>query len=290
MKIDTSSYYPEPLFGDEGSGDSSRENERFMPGYVDHEKGKESDPETGDDNGSVAEEPSEQKDDREKKENSTPSGKPEMEYPDSDLEAGVTWLSNIISWIFVPLLMPVYGILLAFNLSILEYTVPGAKTIFTLITAAFNVGIPAVLFYLLKKLGVIQDIGLNGQKERLVPYIITIICMLSCGAFIWYKGAPMWLVMFFAGGALAGLINMLINFKWKISAHSAGIAGLVALLLRIMHDGFPQHDIVLWIMIVVGVAGLLGSARVWLGRHTVMQVLAGYVVGFCSVFFLTMIH
>ena len=36
-------------------------------------------------------------------------------------------------------------------------------------------------------------------------------------------------------------------------------------------------------------SGLLGSARIWLGRHTVWQVVAGYAVGFCSVFFLMMV-
>ena len=43
-----------------------------------------------------------------------------------------------------------------------------------------------------------------------------------------------------------------------------------------------------WLIAPIIVSGLLGSARVWLGRHTVWQVLAGYAVGFCSVFFLTM--
>lgn len=45
-----------------------------------------------------------------------------------------------------------------------------------------------------------------------------------------------------------------------------------------------------WLLISVGLAGLLGSARIWLGRHTLGQVLAGYVVGFCSVFFMMMIR
>ncbi|MDE5807941.1 MAG: hypothetical protein K2H76_07460, partial [Muribaculaceae bacterium] len=68
------------------------------------------------------------------------------------------------------------------------------------------------------------------------------------------------------------------------------IAGIVALLIRIMHNGPAQPSLFVWIIIWVALSGLLGSARVWLGRHTPAQVLAGYAVGFLSVFLLTMIR
>ena len=114
--------------------------------------------------------------------------------------------------------------------------------------------------------------------------------MAGTGWFMWTKHAPLWFVMFFAGGAAAGVINMIINFKWKISAHSAAIAGIVALLIRIMHEGSAQPSVMVWIIVWVALSGLLGSARIWLGRHTVAQVFAGYAVGFLSVFLLTMIR
>ena len=48
-------------------------------------------------------------------------------------------------------------------------------------------------------------------------------------------------------------------------------------------------DVLIWLIAAVACAGLTGSARLWLGRHTLGQVLSGYAVGFCSVYFLTMI-
>ena len=102
-------------------------------------------------------------------------------------------------------------------------------------------------------------------------------------------GFPMWVVMFYAGGALAGLIEAIINNWWKISAHGAGVAGLVALLVRMSHTPMVNPDVLTWLIVAVACAGLTGSARLWLGRHTLGQVLAGYAVGFCSVYFLTMI-
>lgn len=208
----------------------------------------------------------------------------------SPAERFATVVSNLLSWLLVPLLMPVYGLILAFGLSILDVVPMGMRVLFTAIAFGINVVIPMILVFLLKKMGLIEDIGLNGQKERLIPYIITVVCFGGTAWFFAAKGAPIWLPMFFAGGALAALVNLIINFKWKISAHAAGIAGIVALLIRIAKDGSPEPQLFLWLLLSIGIAGLLGSARVWLGRHTVWQVLAGYAVGFCSVFFLTMIH
>lgn len=263
MKLDTSSYYPEsPL-------------DRFRD---DDETAKN--PDSSDK--SVQSKPSE-----------TPGHPPVHNHADKDGDPfGVTvidFVCKVLSWVLVPLMMPVYGIITIFTLSLLDHSSESARIVFTLVIFCFNALLPALLILLLKKMGYVDDIGLNGQKERLIPYIITIVSMGGTAAFMAYKGAPMWVSMFFAGGALAGLINLLINFRWKISAHSAAIAGMVALLLRIIHDGWPRPEIYTWLIVWIALSGLLGSARVWMGRHTVAQVLAGYVVGFCTVFFLTMI-
>ncbi len=140
------------------------------------------------------------------------------------LERFITICSNILSWVFVPLLMPVYGIILIFSLSFLSYAPMHTKVVFTLIVFGANFIVPMLLVLLLKKLGLIDDIGLNGRRERLIPYIITIVCLAGTGLFLYLKMAPLWVAMFYAGGALAGLINLIVNFRWKISAHAAGIA------------------------------------------------------------------
>lgn len=203
-------------------------------------------------------------------------------------EKAITKIANILSWLFVPLLMPTYGILLIFNLSILSLAPTQTKVLYTLIVFGANFLLPMLMVVILKKMKLIDDIGLNGRRERVIPYVITIICLLGTGWFLHMKGAPLWVAMFFAGGALAGLINMIVNFWWKISAHAAGIAGIVAMLIQIVKEGFPVPGTTLWIVATIILAGLLCSARVWLGRHTLMQVLAGTAVGFLSVWSLSL--
>lgn len=216
--------------------------------------------------------------------------------PPKPMEADSYWVkmangfSHFISWIFVPLIMPVFGILFIFRLSILDIVPAGTQTAVTFVIAGINFFAPILMIFLLKLIGVVQDVGLNGQKERLLPYIITALCYGGSAWFVASRGAPVWVAMFFCGGVVASLVNLLINLKWKISAHAAAIAGLVALLIRLQRDVAVEPKLFMWLIITVGCAGLLGSARVWLNRHTVWQVLAGYIVGFCSVFFMMYIH
>lgn len=281
MSIDTSSYYPEVPSPD-GKDNFSLNNRK---------------------GGLFGTEPEPTPDSSGEPDGEQPSPSPEpVQRPESsskhkskDDDASVWYkiadgVSHFLSWALVPLLMPVYGLMFAFGLSILDVAPLGMRIRFTLVAAAICVLVPIILILLLKKMGLIEDVGLNQQKERLIPYIITLVCFGGTAWFMAAKGAPLWLSLFFAGGALATLICTIVNFRWKISAHAAGIAGVVALLIRIEKDASAEPELFFWLILTIGLTGLLGSARVWLGRHTVWQVLAGYAVGFCCVFFLTMIH
>ncbi len=281
MAIDTSSYYPEVPSPD-GRDDSFSLNRREGGLFGDDKKPEDT---SGEGPAPEPDKPLQEKPEQERQ-----SSHPSKDDDKATWEKVADGVANVLSWLFVPLLMPVYGLILAFSLSILDVAPMGMRVIFTLIVAGICVFVPMVLILLLKKMGVIQDVGLNGRQERLIPYIITIVCFGITAWFMAVKGAPLWLSLFFAGGALATIICTIVNFWWKISAHAAGIAGVVALLIRIEKDGSAEPELFLWLIITLALTGLMGSARVWLGRHTVWQVLAGYVVGFCCVFFLTMIR
>lgn len=269
MPIDTSSYYPEV------NGPDGEKREGSLNGVHDSLFGR----------APVVEEII-----IEETRSDAPPPPPNIEEKENIWEKAADNVSHILSWILVPIIMPVFGILFIFRLSVLDVIPSNLQTAVTFVIAGINFFAPMLLIFLLKLLGVVQDVGLNGQKERMVPYIITALCYGGSAWFVASRGAPVWVAMFFCGGVVAALVNMTINFKWKISAHAAAIAGIIALLIRMQRDVAVEPRLFAWLIITVGAAGLLGSARVWLGRHTVWQVLAGYVVGFCSVFFMMYIH
>lgn len=199
--------------------------------------------------------------------------------PESEKGSPLDRISNFLSWVFVPLLTPVYGMLFILTLSVLAVTAqPAQKWVATLVIAGINVAVPAVVFFVLKILGVVSDIGLNRRRERTLPYMVVFLCYLASAKFLTAIAAPLWVSLFYAGGALAALVNFIVNFKWKISAHAAGMGGVVALLVYIAHQ-VPDMRTVAWLCAWLVFTGLLCAARVWLRRHTVAQVIAGMANG-----------
>ena len=94
----------------------------------------------------------------------------------------------------------------------------------------------------------------------------------------------LFLVAFAIGGTLTCIISTLINFKWKISAHSAGMAGLVALLFYIHFEGLEAFN-TFWLMrITIILTGLVGTIRMYQNQHTFWQIIAGFINGFICVY------
>lgn len=190
---------------------------------------------------------------------------------------------KILSAIFSPLLAPTYAMLLASYLTILRIlptgTLWGAIGIVFAITAV----IPAAGILSLHKAGIVSDTGLNQQSERTIPYIIVILCYAATAFFLFHAHAPRWLPMFMVGAGAATLINIVVNRWWKISAHAAGMGGLVAMLFRVAAEHQAITDLAPWITVAVLLAGLVMTGRVYMGRHTLLQVLAGAANGFLCV-------
>jgi membrane-associated phospholipid phosphatase len=75
-------------------------------------------------------------------------------------------------------------------------------------------------------------------------------------------------------------VCMLINFRWKISVHSASIASLSTLATLF----FQSLGIALWLCAII-----VGWARIRTGNHTPLQVLAGWGVALTGVLLAFMI-
>ncbi|WP_304506969.1 phosphatase PAP2 family protein [Duncaniella muris] len=198
-------------------------------------------------------------------------------------------ISEILSVLFSPLLVPTYGMILAAFLTILRYLPVNLLCTAVGITFVITCLIPVSIIMALFRSGMVSDPGLNERKERYLPYGAVVLCYLGCGFFFFKASAPLWLPMFFAGAALATVINVAVNYWWKISAHAAAMGGLVALLFRIVASHYALYNMNLWLSTVIILAGAVMTARVYLGRHTLWQVLAGCANGFICVYLMSMI-
>lgn len=192
------------------------------------------------------------------------------------------FLARFFSTILHPLFMPYYGITLIFLFSYMQVYPAQIKLTVALSILGLTGLLPGIGIFLLYKFKQIQSVGLNNRKDRLVPYLITALSYGS-GAFFLYKvGMPYWVLAFVGGGILALLIDMAVNFGWKISAHMTGIGGLIGLVLALgtIQSIFPQT---LLVGLILG-AGILGTSRIYLDRHTFWQVIAGALNGMACVY------
>lgn len=198
--------------------------------------------------------------------------------------------SEIISALFSPLLIPTYSMALIGTLTI--FNMLPTELIWTSVGIIFVITflIPVSAIIALYKGGIIKDPGLNTRTERTLPYIVTTLCYAGSSFFLYKANAPLLLPMFFAGGSLACAINIIVNRWWKISAHAAAIGGLVALMFRIVEYHYAIYNLNIWLSAVIILAGLVMTARVYLGRHTLWQVLAGFANGFLCVYLLSYFH
>ncbi len=210
---------------------------------------------------------------------------PEINSPERKGVSPLERAANIYSWVLCPLLMPTIGIILIFTLSILRFLPTAMAVRFILIVFGLTAVLPMLLIYILKLFGIIHDVALNNRQERTIPYLITSACLLGTAWFMASRQCPGWVSAFYAGGGIAGIINLIVNRWWKISAHAAGMAGVVAMLFHISGSAGESSSLIWWIAAVILAAGLLGTVRIYLGRHTFAQVMAGYAVGFLCVYF-----
>lgn len=192
--------------------------------------------------------------------------------------------ARIISAIFSPLLIPTYAIVTVFYTTILFVVTPATKLGVIGMTFIITCLIPALLIYLLYKLKVVSDTGLNNRRERLVPYGLAVCSYLAMAFYLNAIHSPMWLTMFMAGAAIATVVAAVVSLYWKISAHATAMGGFLAFVFLLMYFQLNVANI-RWLMyLAIVVWGLVCTSRVGLERHTLAQVLAGTLNGVACVF------
>lgn len=180
--------------------------------------------------------------------------------------------------------MATYGVALAMWLSFLCFLPVGSRLVVVLETFLATVAIPVIAIFLLSKIRVIKDPFLNDRKDRTWPYIVETICFIGMGVYFYYINAPAWLSLFMLGGAVALLILTVVNRWWKISGHATGMGGLCAMIFFLMVSGNTVYNLQWEFVGAILLAGLVCTSRLILGHHTLLQVAAGFLTGFCTLY------
>lgn len=192
-------------------------------------------------------------------------------------------ISHVISTVFQPLLMPTYGVMLLFMYT--YFGVAYSNRFWHIVTPImlFSFVIPGILIYLLLRIGLISDLSLKVRKERFYPYFITLLSYSAMVIFYYKAQMPTWFITMMAGSIAIMIIAILITLVWKISAHMFGVGGLLGGVMSVCY--YVEHSNPYWLFIGLFIlAGSVGTSRLILKRHTLAQVIAGFLLGFSVAF------
>lgn len=138
--------------------------------------------------------------------------------------------------------------------------------------------IPMVAVLLMKLMGKVQSILLNVQDERNIPYLVTASIYLFDFYFLSRLHAPATIRAYVLACACIVVAVVIINHFYKISIHGASLGALTAIFVSVAH--FSIIDIRYLLIGVFVVSGITLSARLFLYAHTLVQVIAGWLLGF----------
>ncbi len=181
------------------------------------------------------------------------------------------------SYIFHPLLMPLLGTLLYFNVTP-RYLEPELIRANLFAIAIITIFIPLVVFFLLKNLRIVETIYLKDVRERKFPLMIQCILLLLIIKMIFDPYEDPELYYFYVGmlfSAFSALVMVL--FRIKVSLHQMGVAGILMFLV-----GLSAHfkiNLLVTISFFLFVNGWVASSRLNSDSHTYSELGIGLLLG-----------
>jgi hypothetical protein len=209
-------------------------------------------------------------------------------------------ISYIISWVLMPILMPIYALVLVmffpsepinvFSNDSLFFIPLQNKIVLLLYYFMFSVFAPGMLYILLKKLKLITSLEMNEQTERKIPMVIMSI---SC-LFLFYLLSsnnfrlPKYIYGLCLSGAVIVSLFTVLNMYIKVSLHATGVGILTGFIIAYFAE---QIYFEIWILALSFIiSGLVLTSRLYLEKHTPKELIIGYSFSFLVTFLLNLYY
>ena len=191
-------------------------------------------------------------------------------------------LSDILSAIFHPLLIPLFAFGLLFVFTYLNI-MPIQYIAFVLsIVATFTLLAPLLFISLYKRMNHLSMEDLSERKKRFIPYILTMMSYATCLLTMYKMHFPYYFSSIIVAALMSLIICTLLNFRWKISIHLAGCGLLISGLIA--YSFLFYFNPVWWLCGLILLSGFQGTARISYHQHSLLEVILGFLAGmFCSI-------
>jgi len=190
--------------------------------------------------------------------------------------------ARIISVVFHPVFVPAFGFILLLNTNVYGIMLSEEAKRFIMLVVLFTTATLPMLTVAVLSFSPKFDFYMTQNKDRVVPLLFTSVyyylgfLLLSKIHFL-----PV-LKLYMIASVLVALALLLVSFSWNICIHMAALGTVSAMFFAIsFRTGInPLYTIIL----LVVVSGLVGSARLTLNKNSLMQLAAGYLLGFLIVY------
>ena len=189
--------------------------------------------------------------------------------------------ARVISAIFTPFSIPFLAFLILFLFSYLRIMPIQYKLIVLGVVYCFTILMPTLTIFLFRKINGFSPEDLGERKRRFMPFLLTITSYVFCLVMMHRLNIPWYMTGIILAALIMMVICIVVNLKWKLSEHMAGVGAIVGGLVPF--SALFGYNPVWWLCLFILIAGVLGTARIILQHHTLGEVLVGFAVGLiCS--------
>lgn len=191
------------------------------------------------------------------------------------------FFATIISYVFHPVFIPAMMTCVIYyffkpDFVTLNNTTPYWPGMVIINTILF----PLLVVFLLKRLRFIGSVKMDEPRDRIIPLIATMIFYFWAYQVFKSLQAPPLLRVFYLGNFYGIIAVFMINIFFKISMHTAAAGGAVGIMLLILL--YAGSSLLIPFIIVLAIAGIIGTARLQLGSHIPLEIWLGYFAGIIS--------
>lgn len=188
-------------------------------------------------------------------------------------------LSHIVSLLFNPVFMPLYGLLIIFNAPTIFIYIPfNIKRVILLLTVLNMTVIPIVILPFFKYRNIISSFSLTDKGDRIMPLALGLIMYIITTVIFYSYQIPVVIKLFMFAASVTAFIVLMVTLRWKISIHSAGVGALLATVMALsIRMGAP---LTIYLAALIVVSGVVMASRLYLGAHNPKQVYYGFAAGF----------
>jgi hypothetical protein len=193
-------------------------------------------------------------------------------------------LAQVVSIVFHPVFMPLYGLLIMFSAPTLLSFIPlKIKYLTLLVVIINNIILPLSITLVLYSRGWIKTIFAREKTERTILLLVTFALYLITTLLMLRLPVPNLVKAYFISTTFVTFITIVINFFWRLSLHSVAVGSLLTLVCFMAY--LFEVPVTGYLAGIVLLSGLVMFSRLYNEDHETGEVWAGFLTGAVSMVF-----